>query len=224
MSRRAWAGLALGEYLVLLVTVALLVAFTTPIRLRAADQNSLRDCKNNLKQLGIYLTLYVSRYGSDRYYPTTAAPGGSGAAVPAGPNGAFWSHLYRLPQAKNAVSLRPGDDGLYFCPCGAAKKSETALEYTAPKFDAKWSRTQADVFPNRQLSEAVRADAMISGDLIGPPDVPNHGREAGKYGEKPGVPEVEWNALFFDGHAETIVPGSEKHTLYAEQTTGVRST
>lgn len=57
---------------------------------------------------------------------------------------------------------------------------------------------------------------MISGDVIGTPDRPNHGGQ-------PGAPDDTWNALLFDGHVEAIYPGTEKHTLYSIMTTGGRT-
>ncbi|MBI5287562.1 MAG: hypothetical protein HY873_01180 [Chloroflexi bacterium] len=190
------------------------------------------DCKNNLKQLGNYLTLYVSRYGGDRDYPIDTAIGGSGAPVPSGSNGAFWSWLYRIPSQTTAVSQRPGDDSLFICKQTGTQPTTTALEYTGPRFDAVWPagaggsgsgsvggagpEPGSPIFPGGRLGAAVRGEAPIAGDLLGPPDRPNHGGS-------PGAPDDDWCALFFDGHVETIVPGSAKHTLYVTATTGVRT-
>ncbi|MBI3271186.1 MAG: type II secretion system protein [Planctomycetes bacterium] len=222
MERESPTRLSLVEVMVAICFLGIL-ALVAPVLLQGTRPHRHHsDCKNNLKQLSNYLTLYVSRYGGDRHYPTTVAVGGSGAPVPAGLNGAFWSWLYRIPNAMNAVSQRPGDDGLYVCKMSSTVPTPTALEYTAPNFGAKWPPTPQGtpaqpVFPGGKLSEAVRGDAMIGGDLIGPPDLPNHSGQ-------PGVPDDDWNILFFDGHVEAVVPDSVKHSLYSTMTTGVRTT
>ncbi|MBI5369152.1 MAG: hypothetical protein HZA54_19100 [Planctomycetes bacterium] len=214
---------SLADLLIGLLVLTTLVGLTVPAYFSARKQSLKSDCKGNLKQLGNYLTLYVSRYGSDWNYPSTSPPGGSGAPVPAGPNGAFWSHLYRLPNQTNACSQRPGDCSFYICDVHLGKiGTPTALEYTAPIFAATWpSGLGADsgrpIYPGGKLSEATRGDAPVGGDLIGPTDVPNHGG-------RPGAPNDDWNMMCFDGHVESVVPGSVKHILYVTATAGVRTT
>ncbi|MBI5366010.1 MAG: hypothetical protein HZA54_03150 [Planctomycetes bacterium] len=216
---RCTAGITLVELLAVAVCVAVLVLLLPEVLQGTRHYHDRRACKSNLKQLGNYLTLYVSRYGSDRHYPTTVAIGGSGAPVPAGPNGAFWSWLYRIPNRTHAVSQRPGDNSLYICRMTASQPTSTALEYTAPNFAAVWPvpAGTGPVYPGGRFSEACRGDAMVGGDLIGPPDAPNHGGT-------PGMPADDWNVLCFDGHVEAVVPLSFKHQVYRSQTTGVRTT
>lgn len=73
------------------------------------------------------------------------------------------------------------------------------------------------IFPGGELSSAVRGDAPIGGDVLGPPDTPNHGGRTGQ-------PDYPFGYLAFDGHVEIVKPGEAKHTLYAASTTGSRST
>ncbi|MBI3272330.1 MAG: hypothetical protein HYZ53_25285 [Planctomycetes bacterium] len=200
-------------------TVAMLINF-----LAVAHKQSLKsNCKGNLKNLGNYITLYASRYGSDRDFPGPFVLMGSGAPTPAGGNGVFWSTLYRVPNQTNAVSQRPGDCGIYVCKVRKTQPTTTALEYTCPNFGAVWPAGNSSpagkpmlAFPGGLLSDAVRGDTPIGGDLIGPSDTPNHGG-------LPGAPTDDWNCLFFDGHVDMVLPGSLKHTLYALMTTGVRT-
>ncbi|MBI3268118.1 MAG: hypothetical protein HYZ53_03785 [Planctomycetes bacterium] len=113
------SGLVLGgclaRFFLTVLVLVLLGAILLPILASARKQAKKSDCANSLRQLHNYLVLYVSRYGGGLQYPTTVAVGGNGAPVPVGDNGAFWSFLYRVPSQTNAVSQRPGDDGLYVC-------------------------------------------------------------------------------------------------------------
>ncbi|MBI3272716.1 MAG: hypothetical protein HYZ53_27260 [Planctomycetes bacterium] len=171
--------------------------------------------------MGNYLTLYVSRYGTDRHYPTTIALGGSGAPVPAGPNGAFWSWLYRVPNQTNAVSQRPGDDGIYVCKTSGTQPTTSALEYTGPSLGATWPEGEhagQALFPGGTLSSAVGADTPIGGDLVFGVAQANHGQSA------PDRPNDDWACLFFDGHVERILPDTQKAKLYRAATTGERTT
>lgn len=213
-------------HLLLVTTVlAVLTAIFVPPLMAARKQSAKSSCSNSLKQLANYLTLYVSRYGGDRDYPITVSLYGSGVPVPAGSNGAFWSWLYRVPEQERAVSKRPGDCGLYVCRVRQYEHRSwakpTSLDYTGPNLGATWPPNSGDlsgraIYPGGILSEAVRGDVMIAGDIIGPPDVPNHGGA-------PGAPNDDWKGLCFDGHVESVVPHSEKAALYALTTAGVRT-
>lgn len=204
-----------------LMVAGILAALMLPALAAARKQSKKSDCRNNLKQLANYVVLYVSRYGGDRDYPTTVTIGGSGAPVPAArPNGPFWAWLYRNPSATQAVARRPGDDAIFVCKVTGNQPTVTALEYTCPRFDGKWPEPpNAPIFPRGQLSEAVRGDAPIAGDLVfsdDSPIQPNHGGQ-------PNAPNDDWNVLCFDGHVEAVVPGSAKAAIYKAATAGERS-
>ncbi|MBI5369151.1 MAG: hypothetical protein HZA54_19095 [Planctomycetes bacterium] len=212
---------SLGGLLTTLLFLSVLAAVAVPVHARLRRMSLKSGCKNNLQMLGNYLRLYMSRYCPPPY-PNTYPPGGSGAPVPAGLNGVFWSHLYRVPNQANACSVRPGDDSLYVCKVTGTRPTSSALEYTAPNFAAIWPNghgadSGGPVYPGGRLSEATRGEAPLGGDLIGPSDSPNHGGE-------PGVPNEIWNLLCFDGHVEIVAPNSAQHILYATATVGVRTT
>ncbi|MBI3273363.1 MAG: hypothetical protein HYZ53_30545 [Planctomycetes bacterium] len=201
----------LAVVLVLSLCVCIGIHVLAALRPRASSLH----CCSNLMNLGNYLTLYVSRYGSDHDYPGTAFVGGSGAPVPAGPNGVFWAHLYRVPNQTNAVSQRPGDDGLYVC---MEMPTRTGLAYSAPQFAATWS-SGAPVFPGGRLSDATRGDACIGGDVAdGPASLPTH-----HWATPPANGGKRWSCLSFDGHHEHIQPGTEAAARYQSQTTGART-
>ncbi|MBI3272384.1 MAG: hypothetical protein HYZ53_25555 [Planctomycetes bacterium] len=212
----------------MLVVVA---AFSVTVCIGVTIQGSLRatvqeaHCWNNQSQLSFLITLYVSRYGSGRQYPGNVSVGGSGAPVPSGPNGIFWAHLYRVPNHFEAVSQRPGNDGLYACtPVDSHAFSTTTLDYSAPNFSATWTTSGtngsgAPVFPGGCLSEAVRGDAFIFGDL---PDAPG-GTPTHKWASRLAIHTECWRGMYFDGHRGTPEPGSPRAQQYVSQTTGVRT-
>lgn len=210
-------------------TVLFVVLVCCAVALLSVSQPSLRraslkaGCRSNLQQLGNYLTLYVNRYGNDLDYPSTSVIAGTGAPIPEGPNGRFWSVLYRVPSQSTAVSQRPGDDSIYVCRVFHLGRDmrTTTLEYTGPAFSAVWPEgsgsRQEPMYPGGRLSDAVRGDVMIGGDVVGPPDSPNHGGQ-------PGRPADDWEALGFDGQILTIHPGTKGQSIYAAATTGGRTT
>ncbi|MBI5369150.1 MAG: hypothetical protein HZA54_19090 [Planctomycetes bacterium] len=215
---RRWQ-FSLSDLLMVMIVLTILVGLSVQVYVRARRQSLRNDCRNNLKQLGNYLTLYASSMCYPRPYPCTSPPGGSGAPIPAGPNGAFWAWLYRVPNGTNAVSLRPGDDSLYVCRVTGTMATSSALEYTCPVFDATWPAGQGTgpIYPAGRLFRGGRGDAPVGGDLIGPVATPNHGGE-------PRAPNDNWNMLCFDGHVEIVAPNSAQHILYATATVGVRTT
>ncbi|MBI3268141.1 MAG: hypothetical protein HYZ53_03900 [Planctomycetes bacterium] len=230
MSAARRVQFSLAGLLATLLCLSVLAAIGAAVRARLQTETYKTHCRNNLRQLGNYLTLYASRTYCGQFYPDTSPPGGSGAPVPAGPNGAFWAWLYRVPNQTHAVSQRPADDGIYVCQvhrylCHLPVEkgvTTTALDYTAPNFAATWQPGIGGVkghvfFPYGRLGEPVRGDTPIAGDLIGPTDAPNHGGA-------PGAPDDDWNMLCFDGHVERVLPESTQHAIYAAATVGVRTT
>lgn len=193
-----------------------LAAFGVASREEAYFRKSSIDCKNNLKQLGVYLSLYVQRYGGGTEWPGCEVPaGGVGGGFAAGPNGAFWSHLWRLPAG--AISRRPGEDALFQCTVRRrrlrAAITPSALDYAGPALE------RVEDFPGGRLSDRVAAQTFIGGDLCLPGD-PNH---AGTRVSGRGFPS---NALRFDGSVKEVQPGSPETATYERQTnalTGVRT-
>lgn len=58
------------------------------------------SCVNNLRQLGVYMVMYVSKYGSDRNY--------------SGPGAKLFSDIANLPTPEQAILK--GNEGLLICP------------------------------------------------------------------------------------------------------------
>ncbi len=158
----------------------------------------------------MYLATYVSRYGSGVDYPTLQAPAAApGRPAPAGPNGAFWSHLWLLPSpagtpTRRAVSARPGEDSLYACKVRAGTAGPGTLDYAGPDL------TQTAFFPGSRLSDRVASQTWIGGDLLLPGDC-NHG------GDHLG-PNFAFNALALDGTVRTVQPNSVEHARYLMET------
>lgn len=65
----------------------------------AQDGAKARDCTNNLRQLGTYIVMYVSKYGSDRNY--------------SGPGIKILTDLFNLPSKEKAIAS--GNFGLLLC-------------------------------------------------------------------------------------------------------------
>ncbi len=186
------------EWLVVLSLLGILAAlFPVPLT-HARKRSKFTDCKNNLKQLGMYLCTYVSRYGDDVLYPTDAAPVGiptSPAAVPATRGARFWAHLYCNPIGANAVWMRPGEDGLAKCKVYGGKITATCFDYSGPDL-------RSPAFPGGKLSNRPSADVYISGDLLGSEiadEFANHG------GDEAG-PNYDFIGLRFDGSVQNIAP------------------
>lgn len=184
----------------------------------ARTRSKVTSCKSNMKQLGLYLQTYVSRYGGDQYYPTLPPPALlAGVAIPGGTNGAFWSQLWLLPTPSRSVSRRPGDNGLYKCKVPGGPLTAMRLDYSGPNL------ANSLVFPGRKLSDRVLADAYIAGDLLIPGDC-NHGNDATG-------PNYDYNGLRYDGSVQNIdpsrtAPGSEQFKYLSSTdaaTTGVRT-
>ncbi len=65
----------------------------------ARNSAKVRDCMNNLRQLGTYTVMYTGKYGSDRYWP--------------GPGIKILTDLFNLPTKETAICA--GNYGLLLC-------------------------------------------------------------------------------------------------------------
>lgn len=98
----AWR-LDLGDDEWLMPLTARLMATWAPEMVKRLDEArgraKSRDCINNLRQLGTYTVMYVSKYGSDRDY--------------SGPGTRLFTDLFNLPTQKEAIAR--GNHGLLLC-------------------------------------------------------------------------------------------------------------
>lgn len=217
MKSRLWKRtFSLRVFLLAFSFMTVIAAILVTSRYRVWRMSRITECRCNLAQLGNYLMLYSSQYGNQGVYPTDVDLKKGADARPA--NVAFWSPLWEVPDRQRAVAPRPGGDELFVCPLARIPVSPTALTYTSPQFAAKWPAGHAPavgepIFPGGRLSDAVRRDVLISGDVIGPPDRPNHGG-------MPGQPSEPVSALTWAGERVLLEPGSERLKLYQRMTTG----
>lgn len=110
-------GLTLLELLVVVAVISLLFALAVPVWSRSCRDARKRDCIGNFRQLGTYVVMYVTKYGSDRFYPPAAGEG-------------FWNTLRNIPSPTKAMSR--GNDGLFICKVLGTRPSPTALDYREP--------------------------------------------------------------------------------------------
>ena len=115
---------------VLFLGVCALAVVLLPALSAARLSAKKRDCTNNLRQLGTYTIMYVTRYGSDRHYPPAAGEG-------------FFNTLRNTPNASQAIAR--GSDGLFVCKAHGTRPSSTALDYREP----------GSGLPGRRVSDAL---------------------------------------------------------------------
>ncbi|MCE9584985.1 MAG: hypothetical protein K8T20_21040 [Planctomycetes bacterium] len=147
-------GLTLFEIVVLLVIIAVLAAFILPAFTHTHGHSRKTDCKNSLKQIGIYFALYESKY---KAYPT--------------PGAATWfAQLWAPDMATNGNLFR----------CAVRGKAGAGTHYLALAGSGTWPvetvrGTERYTWGATALDDHAPADLPIAGDGDDEHGVPNHG-------------------------------------------------
>ncbi len=110
-------GFTLIELLVVIAIIGVLAALLLPALAAARKSAKKRDCTNNLRQLGTYVVMYVTKFGADRNYPPATGQG-------------FFNTLRNIPNATQAIAR--GNDGLFVCKVYGTAPSPTNMDYRQP--------------------------------------------------------------------------------------------
>ncbi|MDQ7778143.1 MAG: hypothetical protein RDV41_00335 [Planctomycetota bacterium] len=116
--REFWKGPTRADFVAVVVLLGLAAVLSVPLVLCSYSYSGKTSCMGNLKQLGSYLHLYASKYGSATEYPPTNST----------PN--FLDYLRQMPGPGSALAAR--QDGLFVCPVAGTAPSPTALDYRYP--------------------------------------------------------------------------------------------
>lgn len=119
-----------------------------------------RDCVNNLKQLGVYIILWVAKYGEEHKYP--------------GPGMKLITDLFNYPDQKRAIAANAY--GLLHCKRSGDKKPTAALvaaedpacisyECTADQLDDTCSPAKPIVWDKKPFHDGMRNVLMFDGSV-----------------------------------------------------------
>ncbi|KAF0243619.1 MAG: hypothetical protein FD180_3223 [Planctomycetota bacterium] len=183
-------GFTLAELLVLVALAALFLSFATPTLCSSRRSSRKTDCKNSLKQIGIYFTLYEGKF---HRYPT--------------PGSATWfSAIWRPDMATDGNLFR----------CAVVGKAGTGTHYRGLVGAGGWNSGTPSApawysWPASGIDEHAPPDLPMAcdGDQHG---VPNHNvhRRSGFCGDSSSGDDR--NVLFFQGRVDVFAIGSPMET------------
>lgn len=110
-----------------------------------------RDCPNNLKQIGLYLILYVEKYGGGTAYPPTNDPTCN-----------FLDYLRNMPTTTEAIAANR--HGLFVCKICGTLPGPKALDYRYPAPSRVIDSTCHPDWP-------IACDRLTNHDRSGPDDI-----------------------------------------------------
>jgi prepilin-type N-terminal cleavage/methylation domain-containing protein len=185
------AAFTLVELMVVIAVLALLIALLLPAIQTARESSRGISCRNNLKQIGIAFTSYVSVH---KEFPKGAEGQFDRTLFPSPMYGfSWWVHV--LPQLEqvavadqldrssanvgwaqanlhNATVANGFAPSIWFCPSSPVEKFVFAgtAQIAAPSYAAISGATNEDGFDEWRVSKCCRSDGQISGGGI---EVPN---------------------------------------------------
>ncbi|MDQ7778271.1 MAG: hypothetical protein RDV41_01005 [Planctomycetota bacterium] len=118
MAGKARTGVTLLETLVVVGIIVTAAAILTPMAANCRASSKKRDCTSNLKQIGLYLNLYCSKFGRETAYPPTNTS----------PN--FLDYLRQIPTSTTAIAAN--SHGIFVCKVAGTMPGPNALDYRYP--------------------------------------------------------------------------------------------
>src|SRR5215813_2421802 len=183
---RATRGFTLIELLVVIAIIALLISILLPALGLAREQGKVAKCCSNLRQIGIYHTMYLGQedgptwhVGNGTYngysfsYLSEYIYGGFQAPVPDGMNGDVWV-IPTDQRPLNAVILKTSSQGrqpvdLYVCPSDRSSSVPTVGQQGQQVTDEE-ANTSWQLYGNSYPINWYWLEYYITNSVAGPAD------------------------------------------------------